>query len=168
MIIEKLDGRYYTEFEHEIVLTEQDANVDYMLKVRLKPQSLKGIYIDLPKIKTEAGYLQKNQRIATPPKDCDAIIVDVDSKTVYLIEMKKTSSASTNTEISAQLDAGHIWWNHIYFCTGASGHYRIVKIAMMVEERRSRNRRKKEPALNQTEELPFLKGFGNSLRLELY
>lgn len=166
MNINKLNIDCYTEFERDTLLQEKDANVDYTLKVRLKATSVKGIVLKLPDIKEKSNYLEKDFQKVSPPKDCDAIVIDLDAKVVYLIEMKKTSSASTNQEIAEQLNAGEKWWNHLAFCMGNSFDFHLKKIAVMVEERRSRDRRKKGEELSYLEEHGFYKKLGNSLSLE--
>ncbi|MDA1919821.1 hypothetical protein [Bacillus cereus group sp. BcHK140] len=166
MEIQKLNSDFYQIFQREIVLVEEDSNVNYQLKVRLKSTSKRGIYIDLPKFKSAAKYLQSNTAIANPPKDCDAIIIDLDSKIIYLIEMKRTSGAATNKHINQQLSAGSCWWKHMSFCMDNSITYTEKRIAVMVEERRSRVRMKKGEDLQLVAEYGFYKRIGNFLSLE--
>ncbi|MEE1132548.1 MAG: hypothetical protein UHX00_13085, partial [Caryophanon sp.] len=143
MNVNKLNADCYTVFERDTLLQEKDANVDYTLKVRLKSTSVRGVVLNLPKIKKKSNYLEQDFQKISPRKDCDAIIIDLDAKEVYLIELKRTSQASTNQEIAEQLNAGEHWWHHLAFCMGNDVHFRLKKIAVMVEERRSRDRRKR-------------------------
>ncbi|OBR68451.1 hypothetical protein A7K91_21465 [Paenibacillus oryzae] len=165
MNLNKLNPECYEEFEHETVLTEEDNNVRYQLKVRLKVSSKQGIYINLPLLKKLSKYLQADYKIANPPKDCDAIIIDKDSNIAYLIEMKRSSNASTNERINEQLSAGMKWLEHICFCTDTiSGDYRIIKVAVMIESsRRSRSRGQQEGTVIGYD---FYRKTGNSLALE--
>lgn len=166
MDVLKLQEDFIEKFQREITLKEKDAGVDYELKVRLKPNANEGIYIDLPSIKEFANYLQKDRSKATPPKDCDGIIIDIENSIVYLIEMKRTSRASTNAEISAQLTAGHKWWEHLSFCLNNATDFEVKKVAVMVEERRGRSRRKKDSIHEDGVDLEFYKMFGKSISLE--
>lgn len=144
MNLNKLNPDCYEEFEREIILIEEDSNVKYQLTVKLKASSKKGIFIKLPKIKELSAYLQQNHQIAHPPKDCDAIIIDQDRQTAYLIEMKRSSKASSNERIHEQLTAGEKWLQHICFCTDMDNNFTVIKIAVMVENRRSKSRVKQE------------------------
>lgn len=163
MNLNKLNPECYEEFEREIILTEKDNNVSYQLKVRLKASSKQGVHIKLPLIKNNSNYLQKDYTVANPPKDCDAIIIDKDSNTVYLIEMKRSSNAATNEHINEQLIAGLKWLDHICFCTDMKKDFEVIKIAVMVESRRSRSRTQQEGIVSGYD---FYRKLGSSLALE--
>ncbi|MEG2812098.1 MAG: hypothetical protein RR912_06255 [Clostridium sp.] len=164
--INKLNSNFYQHFRRSFQIRENDSNVDYTLTVRLPRGSENGIYIDLPEIKKASGYIQSDLSIASPPKDCDAIIVDCDKEVVYLIEMKRTSKASTNTHLNEQLCAGAKWWEHIEFCIDSQSIQEVKRIAVMVEERRSRSRAKKDLRNQQDNGYGFYKFLGNSLSLD--
>jgi|GEM_PF-5598371 len=166
MNIRKLNEEFYEEFQREITLIEQNVNADYSLKIRLKPTSEQGIYINLPLIKEKANYLQSNYGIAQPPKDCDAIIVDLDSRTIYLIEMKKSTSSSTSQDIKKQLEAGLCWWKHLAFCMNNTFEFEIKKLAVYVQENRSRQRKKRSRDIAAESQQGFHKMIGSSISLQ--
>lgn len=166
MNIRKLNEEFYEEFQREVLLTEEDASANYSLKVRLKSSSQQGIHINLPLIKEKANYLQSNYGIAQPPKDCDAIIVDLDSRTIYLIEMKKTTASSTSQDIKKQLEAGLCWWKHLAFCMDNTIDFEIKKLAVYVQQKRSGQRKKRSEDIASELQQGFHKMFGPSISLE--
>lgn len=139
MVILQLDKIQHIEkFTREKELEENECHPPYKVKVRLKRGSRHGIFIDIPSIKKDANYLNKS---ANPPKDCDALIIDIDAKIVYLIELKRSKSSATPSAICEQLDAGESWWQHISFCVNIDfTEYKLYKIAVIVSGNISRIR----------------------------
>lgn len=146
------------KFEREYEIIEESCTPPYKVKIRLQAQSINGVFIDVPKMKSQAHYLSKQYF----PKDCDAIVVDLDVKKVYLIELKNSTNTSPSWEIAEQLKAGGKWWDHIAFCTDIpeDERYEVVKVAMIANPMKSSRRRIEK------NEYGFYKIAGSSLKFD--
>ncbi|MGH0927840.1 hypothetical protein [Bacillus pacificus] len=141
MELNKIPQPSIEEFRKQKEIFETECTPPYSVKVRLKSASNNGIFIDIPQIKKLASYLNQDWDNVHPPKDCDGAIVDADSKTIYLIELKRSKNAATPKSIEEQLDAGMHWLRHIAFCVNMDLEgYQIVKVVAIVNGNRSRTR----------------------------
>lgn len=138
MILQLDKIQHIEKFTREKELEENECYPPYKVKVRLRRGSREGIFIDIPLIKNDANYLNKS---VNPPKDCDALIIDLDAKIVYLIELKRSKSSATPIAICEQLNAGEAWWQHISFCINIDIiEFKLYKIAVIVSGKVSRSR----------------------------
>lgn len=141
MQLTKIPEPLITKFSKSKDIFEADCTPSYSVKIRLKTNSHNGIFINLPMIKAQANYLNPNWEKVHPPKDCDGIIIDLDSKIIYIIELKKSKKSSTSEEIQEQLEAGENWLNHIAFCISLDiSIFKIIKVVAVVLGNRSRKR----------------------------
>lgn len=74
---------------------------------------------DIEKLK-----MTKNSNyIKAPPSDCDYILLSLNKKKIYFIELKDTDIKKT--KVKKQIVAGHNWLNHLLFC--ADLHEKIIE-----------------------------------------
>lgn len=92
----------------------------YNYEVDIKWAKGKEMLIIKPEeIKSRSTYIQTRAQ----PKDCDYILIDIEDKNIFFIELKLSPSTSTALQVSKQLKAGELWLKHIFYIIGMEGEY---------------------------------------------
>lgn len=92
-----------------ILNEENDPEKSYEISCTQKKNG--SIFLIHPeKMKKMTAYIKEN-----PPKDCDYIIVDCNSKKVFFLELKRSSDTCSARETALQLNSGLQWLLHLFF-----------------------------------------------------
>lgn len=101
----------------ECKLKEIDQN-QYEIKVRwAKDKEM--IVIKPGEIKRHSTYI--NERFF--PKDCDFVLIDIEDKNIFFIELKQSSGTSTAAKVAEQLKGGEAWIEHLFFIMGIKDEF---------------------------------------------
>lgn len=98
-------------------LKETDQN-QYEINVRWA-KGKEMVVIKPGEIKRHSTYI--NLRFL--PKDCDYVLIDIEDKNIFFIELKQSSGTSTASKVAEQLKGGVAWIEHLFFIMGIKDEY---------------------------------------------
>lgn len=101
---------FYTAKNEKALHLVEEKGTPYEVVIKVDRETSTFLVIhNLEALKNDFAHYLKQA-----PKDCDYVILDLIEEVVYVIELKDT--ATTNSSLMKQLEAGENWLNHLLFC----------------------------------------------------
>lgn len=111
MLESNIDSLIFEIVDKPKFILKEESNSEKSYEISCVQKKDGNIFLIRPEnMKSMTNYIKKN-----PPKDCDYIIIDCQSKKIFFIELKRSSQTCTALDTAIQLKSGIQWLYHLFF-----------------------------------------------------